>query len=75
MLISYKSLFHQVIIRYLIIMTNICANDLLPYAKRVVTYLGRAKPEKLVDELMGELQTVETLSVNIERTQTPPYYR
>ncbi|GFN79511.1 protein furry homolog isoform x3, partial [Plakobranchus ocellatus] len=65
----------KVIIRYLIILTNIAATDLLPYAKRVVTYLGRAKPEKLVDELMSELQTVETLSVNIERTQTPPYYR
>ena len=28
-------------------------------AKRVVTYLGRAKPEKLVDELMNELQVRE----------------
>ncbi|XP_059157209.1 protein furry homolog isoform X2 [Physella acuta] len=65
----------KVIIRYLIIITNIAATDLLPYAKRVVTYLGRAKPEKLVDELMNELQTVETLNVNIERTQPPPYYR
>ncbi|KAK0052998.1 protein furry [Biomphalaria pfeifferi] len=65
----------KVIIRYLVIITNIAATDLLPYAKRVVTYLGRAKPEKLVDELMNELQTVETLNVNIERTQTPPFYR
>ncbi|XP_012945432.1 protein furry homolog isoform X2 [Aplysia californica] len=65
----------KVIIRYLVIITNIAAVDLLPYAKRVVTYLGRAKPEKLVDELMNELQTVETLNVNIERTQTPPFYR
>ncbi|KAK3798079.1 hypothetical protein RRG08_034635 [Elysia crispata] len=65
----------KVIIRYLVILTNISATDLLPYAKRVVMYLGRAKPEKLVDELMSELQTVETLNVNIERTQTPPYYR
>ncbi|BFZ15206.1 hypothetical protein BsWGS_18245 [Bradybaena similaris] len=65
----------KVIIRYLVIITNIAATDLLPYAKRVVMFLGRAKPEKLVDELMNELQTVETLNVNIERTQTPPYYR
>ncbi|GFR96359.1 furry [Elysia marginata] len=65
----------KVITRYLVILTNISATDLLPYAKRVVMYLGRAKPEKLVDELMSELQTVETLNVNIERTQTPPYYR
>ncbi|XP_076468272.1 protein furry-like isoform X4 [Babylonia areolata] len=65
----------KVVIRYLLVMVNMAATDLLPYAKRVVTYLGRAKPEKLVDELMNELQTVETLNVNIERTQTPPFYR
>lgn len=44
-------------------------------AKRVVSYLGRARPERLVDELMNELQTVETLNMTIERTQTPPYFR
>lgn len=44
-------------------------------AKRVVSYLGRARPERLADELMNELQTVETLNMTIERTQTPPYFR
>ena len=38
-------------------------------------YLGRAKPEKLVDELMNELQTLEPLTFNVERTETPPFYR
>lgn len=44
-------------------------------AKRVVLYLARARPERLVDEMMTELQTVETLNCLIERTQTPPFYR
>ena len=44
-------------------------------AKRVIGYIGRARPERLVDELMAELQTVETLNLNIERTQTPPFFR
>ncbi|KAK7496521.1 hypothetical protein BaRGS_00012173, partial [Batillaria attramentaria] len=65
----------KVVIRYLLVLVNMAATHLLPYAKRVVTYLGRAKPEKLVDELMNELQTVETLNMSIERTQTPPFYR
>ena len=38
-------------------------------------YIGRTKHERLVDELMAELQTVETLNMNIERTQTPPFFR
>ena len=40
-----------------------------------MSYIGRTKPERLVDELMAELQTVETLNMNIERTQTPPFFR
>ena len=44
-------------------------------AKRVVLYLGRSQPVKILDELMSELQTVETLNCSIERTETPPFYR
>jgi hypothetical protein len=65
----------KVIIRYLIIVTGMAPQDLLPYSCRAVMYLGRAKPERLVDEMMNEMQTVETLSYNIERTHTPPFYR
>ncbi|CAG9782170.1 unnamed protein product [Diatraea saccharalis] len=50
-------------------------NELLPYAKRVVLYLARSRPERLLDEMMTELQTVETLNCLIERTETPPFYR
>lgn len=28
-----------------------------------------------MDELMAELQTIETLNCLIERTETPPFYR
>lgn len=38
-------------------------------------YLARARPERLLDEMMTELQTVETLNCLIERTETPPFYR
>jgi hypothetical protein len=41
----------------------------------VVLYLARARPDRLVDEMMTELQTVETLNCLIERTETPPFYR
>lgn len=44
-------------------------------AKRVVLFLARARPDRLVDEMMIELQTVETLNCLIERTETPPFYR
>ena len=44
-------------------------------AKRVVIYLGRARPDRLLDELINELQTIETMSCLIERTETPPFFR
>ncbi|XP_044597140.1 protein furry isoform X1 [Cotesia glomerata] len=65
----------KVIIRYLIIISGMAPQELLPYAKRVVLFLARSRPERLVDEMMTELQTVETLNCLIERTETPPFYR
>ncbi|XP_055383655.1 protein furry isoform X2 [Condylostylus longicornis] len=65
----------KVILRYLVIMSGMAPNELLPYAKRVALYLARTCPDRLLDELMTELQTVETLNCLIERTETPPFYR
>lgn len=65
----------KVIIRYLIIISGMAPNELLPYAKRVVVYLARVQTARLLDEMMFELQTVETLNCLIERTETPPFYR
>ncbi|XP_063231705.1 protein furry [Bacillus rossius redtenbacheri] len=65
----------KVIIRYLLIVCFMAPHELLPYAKRVAVHLARARPDRLLDEMMAELQTVETLSWLIERTETPPFYR
>ncbi|XP_031346669.1 protein furry isoform X1 [Photinus pyralis] len=65
----------KVIIRYLIIVSGMAPCELLPYAKRVILYLARVQPGRLLDEMMIELQTVETLNCLIERTETPPFYR
>ena len=56
-------------------MTGLAPNELVDYSKRVLLYLGRAQPVKTLEEMMVELQTVETFNCNIERTETPPYYR
>ncbi|XP_076040545.1 microtubule binding protein furry isoform X4 [Oratosquilla oratoria] len=65
----------KVIIRYLFIITGMAPSELLPYAKRVMVYVGRARPDRLVEELMAEMRTVETLNCVIERTETPPFFR
>ncbi|KAK6628770.1 hypothetical protein RUM43_002586 [Polyplax serrata] len=65
----------KVIIRYLLIISGMAPQELLPYTKRVVLYLARSRPDRLLDEMMNELQMVETLNCLIERTETPPFYR
>lgn len=37
--------------------------------------MARVQTPRLLDEMMFELQTVETLNCLIERTETPPFYR
>lgn len=37
--------------------------------------MARVQTPRLLDEMMIELQTVETLNCLIERTETPPFYR
>ncbi|GBM95380.1 Protein furry [Araneus ventricosus] len=65
----------KVIIRYLFIVTGLAPTELLVYAKRVVLFMAKARPEKLLDEMMADMQTVETLNCLIERTETPPFFR
>lgn len=65
----------KVIIRYLFIITGLAPNELLIFAKRVVLFMAKARPEKLLDEMMADMQTVETLNCLIERTETPPFFR
>jgi hypothetical protein len=65
----------KIIIRYLFIVSGMAPTDLMEYAKRVLLYLGRSMPVKTIEEMMTELETVETLNCMIERTETPPYYR
>ncbi|KAG5678891.1 hypothetical protein PVAND_008517 [Polypedilum vanderplanki] len=65
----------KVILRYLVIISGLAPNELLCYTKRVAVYLARSAQERFLDELMVELQTVETLNCLIERTEHPPFYR
>lgn len=65
----------RVVLYYLLIVTGLAPNEILPHAKRVLIYLFRARPVKLLEDLMAELQTVESLNWLVERTETPPFYR
>ena len=42
----------RVIVRYLLIVSDMAPNELLDYSKRVVLYLGSSQPVRTLDEIM-----------------------
>ena len=65
----------KIILRYLFVMTALAPTELSPHTKKVASFVARAKTDRFVDEIMAELQSVESLNCFIERTETPPFYR
>ena len=49
--------------------------DRIFQVKRVFVYLARRQSRLLVDEVLTELQSVETLPFTVERTTSAPYFR
>ncbi|XP_067945247.1 protein furry homolog-like [Watersipora subatra] len=62
-------------LKYLLILSAISPNRLLPYTKRVIVYLARKQSRQVVYELMVELQSVETLPFTVESCPNAPYFK
>ena len=65
----------KVILRYMLIMITLSPCELLPYAKKIILYMCKNHEERLLDELLNELQMTESLNISLERTDTLPFYR
>ncbi|KRY00222.1 Protein furry -like protein-like [Trichinella pseudospiralis] len=65
----------RIILRYLAVMVILSPDILLTYSKRIVVYLARVCPERMVNALMTELETVDVFRHPLERTEWAPYYR
>ncbi|CAF0839637.1 unnamed protein product [Didymodactylos carnosus] len=65
----------KVILRYTLIMVTLSSCELLPHAKKVTLYICKNNEERLLNELMNELQQMESFNGSLERTDTLPFYR
>ncbi|KHJ49277.1 hypothetical protein D918_00402 [Trichuris suis] len=74
-LVSYWPQNVRIIIRYLSVMSVLAPDTLLDYAKRIIVYFARVCPERVVNVLTTELETVEIFRNPLERTEVAPYYR
>ncbi|XP_038055333.1 protein furry homolog-like isoform X2 [Patiria miniata] len=66
----------RLILNYLMTLAGIMTNpDLLPYVKHVMTCIAQAKPQKLMDELMKEMFSIELVNSSVERIEEAPYFQ
>lgn len=74
---SFRTWSHnlKVILRYMLIMITLSPCELLPYAKKIILYMCKNHEERLLNELLNELQITESLNISLERTDTLPFYR
>ncbi len=59
----------------MLIMITLSPCELLPYAKKIILYMCKHHEERLLNELLNELQITESLNISLERTDTLPFFR
>lgn len=55
--------------------TLCCLFVFLSQLERVLVYIARAKPQRLMDELMREMLSVDIVTTNVERIDEPPFFQ
>jgi hypothetical protein len=64
----------RIIVRYLYIMCSLSVYEMLGHAKRVVTYLTRACSQRVIDELVAELEYMDSLRSILDCVDRVPFY-
>jgi hypothetical protein len=59
----------------MLIMITLSPCEVLPYAKKIILYMCKNHEERLLNELLNELQITESLNISLERTDTLPFFR
>ena len=62
--------------RFLFIMTSLASYEMLVHVKRVVCYLSKTCPERLIDELVVELECMDSFVSILDKCENVlPFYR
>ena len=66
----------KIITHYLFVMISLATYEVLTYAKRIICYLAKVSQERCIDELINELEIMETFCTCIEKNDSQlPFYR
>ena len=66
----------KIIVRYVFVMLSLAPYDMLRHGKSVVCCMARASPQHVIDELLGELELMDSLASALDRCESAlPFYR
>lgn len=66
----------KIVCRYVFVLVTLATYEMLPIGKRIICYLSRACPDRVVDELIAELESMDSFGAVLERCeQQLPFYR
>lgn len=66
----------KIVCRFVFVMITLATYEMLTIGKRIMCYVSRACPERLVDELVGELESMDSYGSVLEKCeQQLPFYR
>ncbi|RNA38647.1 furry isoform X3, partial [Brachionus plicatilis] len=65
----------KIICRFVYVMISLAAYEMLAHGKRIVCYLSRVCPERIVDELVNELEMIDSFTAHISKEAQFPFYR
>jgi hypothetical protein len=66
----------KIIVRYVFIMISLASYDMIKYGKHVICYLAKSCPERVSDELITELEFMDSLSSCLDKWENSlPFYR
>lgn len=65
----------KIVCRFVFVMITLATYEMLAIGKRIMCYVARACPDRVVDELVAELQSMDSFSAVLERCEQLPFYR
>ena len=65
----------KIICRYIYVMISLAPYEMIAHGKRVICYLSRVCPERIVDELVNELEMMDSFATHVVKENQFPFYR
>ena len=56
-------------------MVSLATYEMLSHVKRICGYLSKTSSDRLVDELINELEIMDSFSNSIQRTEKLPFFK